>query len=440
MSMIPIQQSLAAWGGGHDGDVRDAEKTAYLHRTRHYLHAFWPKECKEAGDTSGIACMMVLARHMNNGIADYREAIPNQEGPGSLRLWEEKLNPLLRLSWKAVPLQKSEQYEMLKKEMVQVDGNYKNQYSFEFWNNSDLMRKTLWDRPKYRLFGSMIAKNDDAEWDAAESLRSQVIEIDNAKTGQNGFDVAAAITESCGSFALEGTETGERLDFAWCPEILRVRYTPSAFDDMHLDALHSFNVELPCDVDVPEKQEYQQYNLTAAVRLRGAGIYEEDKRDRIRLFAASGYDIYPEAPSPYADMKWDIVEYGHTYCLYYSRTRAHRMPPLTDLERENRDACDERRRSAEYRKIFEIVSRKEEGDGIICVYDMINPELRKNYPQERRVIDMSGFRPWPRSRRRAPVAVAYAPLEINEEDVETKDSSAPASPVPAVSQNLSQLS
>lgn len=84
---------------------------------------------------------MMLARHMNNGITDYKEATPNQEGPGSLRLWEEKLNPLLRLSWKAVPLQTREQYEMLKKEMVQVDKNDRNQCPFEFWNNSDLMSK-----------------------------------------------------------------------------------------------------------------------------------------------------------------------------------------------------------------------------------------------------------------------------------------------------------
>ncbi|KAF3806379.1 hypothetical protein GCG54_00006141 [Colletotrichum gloeosporioides] len=440
MSMIPIQQSLAAWGGGHNGDVRDAEKTAYLHRTRHYLHAFWPKECKEAGDTSGIACMMVLARHMNNGITDYKEAIPTLEGPGSSRLREEKSNPLLRLSWKAVPLQTSQQYEMLKKEMVQADGNYKNQYSFDFWNHSELMSKTLWDRETYRLFGSMMAKSENAEWKAAESPRSQVIEIDNARTEKTGFDVSAAIKEYCGSFPLEGTETEERFHFAWCPEVIRVRYTPSALDYKHLDALHSFNVELPYGVDFPEKQKYEQYNLTAAVRLRGAGIYEEDKRDRIRLFAASGYDIYPEAPSPYADMKWDIAEYGHTYCLYYSRTRAHRLPPLTDLEQESRDACDEGRRSAEYRKICEIMSRKEEGDGTICVYEMVNPELRKNYPQERRVIDMSGFRPWPRSRRRPPVAVAPTPLNINKEDVEMKDASAPTSSVPAVSQNLSQLS
>ncbi|KAJ3953689.1 hypothetical protein N0V92_009823 [Colletotrichum tropicale] len=247
---------------------------------------------------------------MNNGITDYKEVIPNQEGPGSLRLWEEKLNPLLRLSWKAVPLQTSEQYEMLKKEMVQVDKDYKNQYSFEFWNNSDLMSKHSWTAQ------SIVSLDDDAEWEAAESLRSQIIEIDNAKTGKTGFDVGAAITESCGSFALDGTATGQRFDFAWCPEVLRVRYTPSVFDDMHLDALHSFNVELPCGKDFPEKQKCQQYNLTAAVRLRRAGIYEEAKRDRIRLFAASGHDIYPEAPSLYTGMKWDIAEYGHTYCLY----------------------------------------------------------------------------------------------------------------------------
>ncbi|KAJ3953690.1 hypothetical protein N0V92_009824 [Colletotrichum tropicale] len=116
------------------------------------------------------------------------------------------------------------------------------------------------------------------------------------------------------------------------------------------------------------------------------------------------------------------------------------MPPLTDLERQSRDACDAGRRSAEYRRIFEIMPRKEEGDRTICVYNMINPEMRKNYPQERRVIGMSGFRPWPRSRRRAPVAVAPAPLGIKDEGVEMKDTSAPASPVPAVSQNLSQPS
>lgn len=237
-----------------------------------------------------------------------------------------------------------------------------------------------------------------------------------------------------------GYGTGERFDFAWCPEVIRVRYIPSARDEKHLDAPHSFNVELPCGKGFPEKRKYQQYNLTAAVRLRGAGIYEEEKRDRTRLFAASGHDIYPEVPSPYAGMKWDIAEYAHTYCLYYSRTRAHRMPPLTDLERQSRDACDAGRRSAEYRRIFEIMPRKEEGDGTICVYDMIHPKFRKNYPQERRVIDISGFRPWPRSRRRAPVAVAPAPLEIKEEGVEMKDTSAPASLVPAVSQNLSQLS
>ncbi|KAF4935257.1 hypothetical protein CGCF413_v001320 [Colletotrichum fructicola] len=427
MSMIPIQYSLAAWGGGHDGDVRDAEQTAYLHRTRHYLHAFWPKECEKAGDTSGIACMMVLARHMNNGITDYNEVIPNQEGPGSIRLEEEKRNPLLRLSWKAVPLQTSQQYEMLKKEMVQVDGNYKNQYSFDFWNNSELMSKTLWNRQTYRLFGSMMAKSETAAWEAAESPRSQVIEIDNARTGKTGFDVFAAIKENCGSFPLEGTETGERFDFAWCPEVIRVRYTPSARDEKHLDALHSFNVELPYGVDFPEKQKYEQYNLTAAVRLRGAGVYQDDKRDRIRLFAAGGHDIYPEDPSPYTDMKWDIAEYGHTYCLYYSRTRAHRMPPLTDIERQSRDACDAGRRSAEYRKISEIMSRKEEGDKTTCIYDMIHPELRKNYPQERRVVDMSGFRPWPRSRRRVPPAVAPAPPEVNE-DVEMKDASGPITP------------
>ncbi|KAK2761959.1 hypothetical protein CKAH01_05189 [Colletotrichum kahawae] len=434
MSMIPIQYSLAAWGGGYDGDVRDAEKTAYLHRTRHYLHAFWPKEYEGAGDTSGIACMMVLARHMNNGITDYKEAIPKQEGPGSLRLWEEKVNPLLRLSWKAVPLQTSEQYEMLRKEMIQVDVTYKNQYSFEFWNNSELMSKTLWDRPQYRLFGSMIAKDDEAEWEAAKPLGSHVIEIDNAKTGKIGFDVSAAIKENCGSFPLEGTETGERFDFTWCPEVLRVRYTPSGLDYKHLDALHSFNVEFPCGLDFPQKQECQQYNLTATVRLRGAGLYEEDNRDRIRLFAASGYDIYPEAPSAYADMKWDLAEYGHTYCLYYHRTRAHRMPPLTHLERQSRDVCDAERRSAEYREIFDIMSRKDEGDKTVNVYDMMKPELRKNYPQERRVIDMSEFRPWPRSRR-ALLAVAPAP-EVNEEDVEMKNASAPPRPEPAISQGL----
>ncbi|KAF5527278.1 hypothetical protein CGCA056_v001266 [Colletotrichum aenigma] len=410
MSMIPIQYSLAAWGGGHDGDVRDAEQTAYLHRTRHYLHAFWPEECEEAGDTSGIACMMVLARHMNNGITDYNEVIPNQEGPGSIRLEEGKRNPLLRLSWKAVPLQTNQQYEMLKKEMVQVDGNYKNQYSFDFWNNSELMSKTLWNRQAYRLFGSMMAKSETAAWEAAESPRSQVIEIDNARTGKTGFDVFAAIKENCGSFPLEESDT-----------------PPQPATKSILDALHSFNVELPYGVDFPEKQKYEQYNLTAAVRLRGAGVYQDDKRDRIRLFAAGGHDIYPEDPSPYADMKWDIAEYGHTYCLYYSRTRAHRMPPLTDIERQSRDACDAGRRSTEYRKIFEIMSRKEEGDKTVCIYDMTHPKFRKNYPQERRVIDMSGFRAWPRSRRRVPPAVAPAPPEVNE-DAEMKDASGPATP------------
>ncbi|CVL13873.1 uncharacterized protein FPRN_09965 [Fusarium proliferatum] len=269
-----------------------------------------PPSSKDIAASPGLACLIVVLRHIYAHLLRHPGALPFLDWLKS----SEKENPILRVAWHPFgdePEEVDQATKAVKKLIEELSSKgFSPDEAFYTLCESSLMRNTLWSHPSIRVVLPPAQANMGSQNSAGSYLHADMLEFHPAqKPGQ-----------SLQSFADELFETTTAR-----PPIIRILYHSDEKQPIDLNGLRSFR---PPASSEDTAFRVKKYMLLTIVRLNDTS----HKNDYVRAYSILGPNFIAEyEPPSFMAHRWSVKDAPVKYILIYGLHESQ-SNDLTDFD------------------------------------------------------------------------------------------------------------